>query len=286
MKIIENIKKYLVLIVYIYVLEIYIGMDCLGATTLQRTEGNNETPQHHSLQPIVEHNIFSPGRKEFASPSLESGNSTKPKVRPQIILYGITIAGDYQSASLVQIGRNLKRGERELMTVKIGESIGNYKVSKIFPEKIILETEDDSFEVFLYDPKIPKRRIEVRTESKPTTVTSTVSLSPTMAETKREAEIQKESISPSPSSIPSLPLRRPLRREGIQETKEPSGKPETQDTSLPITAPAPSPSTPSFTPSTTPLPVPLTPTPLTPPISPIPIPVPPGMGKSLPPPSQ
>jgi hypothetical protein len=54
-------------------------------------------------------NIFNPERKDFAA--IGSGMSAKPVVRPQVILYGVTIAGDYRSASVINSGRPLKKGE-------------------------------------------------------------------------------------------------------------------------------------------------------------------------------
>ena len=241
-----------------------------------------ESPPTGSFQPIVEKNIFSPERKDFPPLPAGSGTSITQKVRPQVILYGITLAGDYQSASLVNPGRNIKKGERELITVKIGERIGDYKVSKIFSDKITLESEGDHFEVLLYDPKMPKRRMDVRTETKPASVTSTVASSTAAAEVKRESGAPKESIVPSTTPAPTGPSRRPYRREGGQETKDPS---QEREAPAPVTPPI-APSTPQgSSPTATPVPVPITPTPIPLPSAPTPIPIPPGMGNPLPQPS-
>lgn len=124
---------------------------------------------------VAEKNIFTPERKEFpvivTPPSPEM---KKPVVRPKIILYGVTIAEGYQSASIVNPGRPLKKGEREITSLKVGESIGEYKIAKILPDRIVLEGTGDSFEVLLYDPKAPKQRTYVKTETKPATITSTL----------------------------------------------------------------------------------------------------------------
>ncbi|MCX8012047.1 MAG: hypothetical protein N3A64_02685, partial [Desulfobacterota bacterium] len=63
---------------------------------------NKNISQESPLQPIAGKNIFSPERKDFPFPTLPSDAKTlqKPKVRPQITLYGTTLAGDYQSASI------------------------------------------------------------------------------------------------------------------------------------------------------------------------------------------
>ena len=94
-------------------------------------------------------------------------------VRPQVILYGVTIAGDYQTASIANPGRPLRKGERETLTIKLGEKVGEYRVANISSDRITLEAEGDSFEVLLYDPRMPKKRTDVKTEAKPATVTST-----------------------------------------------------------------------------------------------------------------
>ena len=121
---------------------------------------------------LVEQNIFNPERKEF--PIFPTETIKKPLARPQVVLFGVTIAGDYQSASIVQIGRSLRKGEREMLTLKVGERIGEYKLASILPDRITLEAEGDTFEVLLYDTAKPKTRTAVKTESKPVSITSTL----------------------------------------------------------------------------------------------------------------
>jgi hypothetical protein len=118
---------------------------------------------------IAEKNVFSPERKDFPVPA---GNGGKQLVRPQVILYGVTMAGDYQAASVANPGRSLQKGERETFTVKVGERIGEYKLAKILSDRITLEAGGDTFEVLLYDPSLAKKRSQIRTESKPATITS------------------------------------------------------------------------------------------------------------------
>jgi hypothetical protein len=121
---------------------------------------------------ISERNVFSPERKDFPTPA-GTGNGKKQVVRPQILLYGVTMAGNYQAASIASPGRPLHKGERETFTVKMGERIGEYKLVKISSDRITLEAEGDTFEVLLYDQSMAKKRTDIRTESKPATITST-----------------------------------------------------------------------------------------------------------------
>lgn len=148
---------------------------------------------------IAGKNIFSPERKDFPASASGSGISAGAMLRPKIVLYGITLSKDYQSASIVQTGRPLRKGERELITLKVGERIGEYRLAGIFPDRITLESEGDTFEVLLYDPGMPKQRKDVKTESKPASLTTAVPPS-----------------TPSPA-IPSKPTPEP-----VQKPREPA----------------------------------------------------------------
>ena len=134
-----------------------------------------ETTPGEAFNVIAEKNIFNPERKEFSSTAagMLAGMAAKPATRPQITLYGVVMAGEYQCATIVNPGRTLRKGERETKTIRVGESVGDYKLAKILPDRIVMEGGEDSFEVFLYDPRSPKRRLDVRTPTAPATVTST-----------------------------------------------------------------------------------------------------------------
>jgi len=121
-----------------------------------------ESESFQSYGMIAEKNIFSSYRKEFTSPSLALAEAPKSSIRPQVVLSGVAISDDYQSASISTPGRPLKKGERETMILKLGDRIGEYKLAKIADDRITMEAGGDSFEVLLYDPKKPKARVEVR----------------------------------------------------------------------------------------------------------------------------
>jgi hypothetical protein len=72
----------------------------------------------NSYASIFQRNIFSPERKEF---STTPDGQPKLTVRPQIILHGVTIAPDYQSASVVNPGRPFMASGTK--TVKIGDRV-------------------------------------------------------------------------------------------------------------------------------------------------------------------
>ena len=164
-----------------------------------------------SYTTISEKNIFNPERRDFTTQF--GPERKKPLVRPQIILYGVAMAGDYQSASVSNPGRPLKKGEREAMTLKIGDRIGEYKLAKILPDRIALEAMEDTFEVLLYDPNKPKQRIYAKTDTKPAAITSTLHTSPATSTTSsassqitpsQEAPKAAESVRESATRTPYL----------------------------------------------------------------------------------
>jgi hypothetical protein len=161
---------------------------------------------------ISEKNIFNPDRREF---SFATPEPSKPMARPQIILYGVTIAKDFEAASLVQPGRPLRKGEREMLTLKIGEKVGEYKLAKVLPDRITLESGEDSFEVLLYDANAPKKRAVVRTEVKPAEVKSTAPAPVAAPSPPAPVPVPKAAEAPKPGQpsrerVMEAPLPRPV----------------------------------------------------------------------------
>lgn len=160
---------------------------------------------------ISEKNIFSPERKEYLIPPVAAvAEAAKPVVRPQIVLYGVAIAEDYESATIVNSGRALQKGERETLIVKVGEQIEGYKVTKILSDRIALESNGETFEVLLND-KNAKKRMQLRTETKPvmtsnaqTTQESPSAEAPQLA-SQESAEKPKQ---PGKTRVVSLPFNK------------------------------------------------------------------------------
>jgi hypothetical protein len=191
-------------------------------------EEKKESSNDLSYTTISDRNIFNPERRDFPAQSGPEGK--KPLVRPQIILYGVTMAGDYQSASISSLGRPLKKGEREATTLKIGDRIGEYKLAKILPDRVALEAVEDTFEILLYDPNKPKQRVYAKAETKPASITTVLPGPPgssttssassqitpsqeaaTPAESTKQTTIQPQvsrSTSATPYPYPTLRSRR------------------------------------------------------------------------------
>lgn len=202
--------------------------------------GTDRGPSNMPYTGLAEKNIFSPERKEF--PIFATPEPTKkPPVRPQVVLYGVTIAGNYQSASIVQSGRALRKGEREMLTLRAGEQIGEYRLTKIMPDRIVLEGEGDSFEVLLYDPSKPKQRTVVKTEIKPATITSALPGPP--------ASPTAEPPRPGTAGTPTAPTQEVPR----PTTSSPAPGMERMVTPTPVTPPVPQAVTPGSVPTSTPI---------------------------------
>jgi len=218
-------------------------------TLNQTTSGNQKEPNSiGSYIFISEKNLFHPDRKDFPiQPLAQEGK--KPAMRPQITLYGIVITEDYQSASMAVAGRPLKKGEREIMNFKVGDTVGEYKLTKILPDRIVIEGTGDSFEVLLYDSKTAKRRGDVKTDNRPVTVTNPIVSQPRSSQIQTPTkEVPKTAPGPNPTMTEGSPTREAPQ---MPMTVEPPMKP----TPIPPSSiPAPSVGTSPMNP--TPVPVP------------------------------
>jgi len=149
----------------------------------------------HSVGWIAEKNIFSPERKAFSAPAR---TQPIPPAPPQIILYGVTISETYQSATVANPGRLLRKGERETFSLKIGDQVGGYKLTNISPDRITMEAAGSSFEVLLYDPRTAKKRSEtmLRAETSPP--------APPISSQEKTEEV-KETVKETMTALPSEP---------------------------------------------------------------------------------
>ena len=189
-----------------------------------------DTAPRQSFDVISEKNIFSPDRREFSIPA--TPGIGKPSTRPPITLYGVGIAGNYEVASIVTPGRPLHRGEREIKTIRIGESVGEYKLTKIMPDRIVLEAGEDFFEVLLDDPRSPKKRVVTKTANPPAAVTSATS---SAAATEVRPTVPPAAVAP-PSVPQPAPVPRPITPVPVPRTPRPQPEGGYQS---PATAPAP-----------------------------------------------
>ncbi len=158
-----------------------------------------------SLTVIAEKNIFHPNRKEF---DLPAAVPAKPAARPSVQLFGVLISNDLKAVSIAHPGKPLAKGERETKTMKIGDRIGDYQLTQIMADRIILEAPGDTYEVLLYDPKSPKKRVVVKTAAKPAEVTSALPLpasQPVPAGVAPRGTPVPAGVAPRGMPVPGLP---------------------------------------------------------------------------------
>ena len=131
--------------------------------------GQKEPPAPAQFKLISDKNIFSPDRKEFPIPTVTEVK--KPPVRPNLQLFGVAIGEEFHSAVINNPTRRPDKNERETITVRQGDKVGEYTVAKVLADRITLESSGDSFDVLLYDPAKQKKRPVVSKTPSPSPVT-------------------------------------------------------------------------------------------------------------------
>lgn len=169
-----------------------------GSPLLASAGAKKEPPAPAQFRPISDKNIFSPDRKEFPIPAIVEA-AKKPSVRPNISLFGVAIGEEFHSALVTNPTRRADRGERETVTVKVGDKLGEYAVGKILADRITLESSGDSFDVLLYDPSKQKKR---------PVVIPTPSPAPGPAVVPPPSPVPPRPYTP-PGGTPPVPLPRP-----------------------------------------------------------------------------
>ena len=196
--------------------------------------GKKEAAPAKGFQSISEKNLFSPDRKEF--PILGSPDGKKGSGRPNVVLYGVTLGEDYQTALITNPGRRPERGDRETMSVKVGDSVGEYQVAKISADRVTLENEADSFDVLLYDPSQPKKRPALPPPAKarpaPTPRTPTPSPGTPPRPVTPSPGVRQPSLPPPPTSpgmsqspLPPPTGRQPASRNLLRQRRTPVSPP-------------------------------------------------------------
>ena len=173
-----------------------------------------EVPPPNRYQSISEKNLFNPERKEFASSLTSDGR--KALTRPDLELFGVVVGGEYHSAIISNPDRKLGKGQRETITVKVGDRVGGYQVAKILEDRIVLEMNGDAFDLLLYDPSRPKKRPAVTPPARPapTPVTPTrPATPPSPGGPQPQPPIPSQPPVLPPAGIGQAPLPSPPGRE-------------------------------------------------------------------------
>lgn len=118
---------------------------------------------------IAEKTLFSDTRAEFIpEPEVNGpGEPSAEQTRRPVFLYGTVIAGDYRKALVKESG-----GESgEDRWVYVGDRIAGMNVQVIEKEKLLLSSDTDTLEVFLYDRTKPRAIYRPQQADTPSVVT-------------------------------------------------------------------------------------------------------------------
>ncbi len=131
-----------------------------------------KVPSENVYNLLVSKNLFDPGRQYVEVKTTEEASAIKPgpKMLKKVFLYGVIFASNSWMA-LVNDPDSKRRGRKDLLWVKVGESLGDFHVTGIEREKIVLEKDGKIYDISLYDKEKPQRRVPVESVVKPKVIT-------------------------------------------------------------------------------------------------------------------
>jgi hypothetical protein len=130
-------------------------------------------PPESSFSPFVEKNLFSPDRKEPVS-AQEAAADLKGEISElkipgkKVALYGVVLVEDFRKALITNLEKKGK--ERDVIWVREGETVGNFKVSRIEKDRVFLEENGRQYEIALYSEDKPERKTVAVPEGKPSVI--------------------------------------------------------------------------------------------------------------------
>lgn len=143
-------------------------------------------PPESDYAAVVEKNLFSQDRanlKQKESAKESGGQQVKVSLK-EIILYGVVIMDDYQAALISDLrqrqGRDRKHpprrtpkaADRRTKWVRVHDTMGDFRVTDIKKDRILLAEGAKEYEILLYDQNKQKRRVAVKKDAKPTVIST------------------------------------------------------------------------------------------------------------------
>ena len=127
---------------------------------------------------VVEKNLFSANRAEVL-PERSKSDSLKISEK-KIYLYGTVIMGENKQALITnpESGSDAAKKQSKDKWIKIGDTVGNFKVSDIAKDKIVLADGAVKHEILLYDQNKPERQKAVAQKPAAPTVVATGTTAP------------------------------------------------------------------------------------------------------------
>ena len=126
-----------------------------------------------AYETIAKNDLLNPDRVEIKPEKPQSGPEVKKLSTSvkSIALYGAIITGGYKTALVAKL--DVKPGEKKMQWIKVGDTVGSFRVMEIKSESIIVAEGDNQYEVLLYDKDKPKTATALsKKETKPTVVSA------------------------------------------------------------------------------------------------------------------
>jgi len=117
-------------------------------------------PHYKTYEVIPQKNLFASDRREKLLEKPETAPPDTPSKPPgnKLALFGIVIKGHEKKALVSNL--NKKKGDKneQHIWVTIGDKLGNYEVTGIKPEELIITQGDSAYTVRLSDRNHPEKR--------------------------------------------------------------------------------------------------------------------------------
>ncbi|MHB8908680.1 MAG: hypothetical protein ACYDAA_07355 [Syntrophales bacterium] len=149
---------------------------------------------------VADKNLFSPKRVEFIPEKVEGGPL---KISEKMIfLYGVIVTGDRKMALINNPDPGPQAGKKPARDkwVKVGDAIGNFSVTDIRKDRIILTGGASTHEILLYDKNKPARKIIIA-EKAATPVAATAGPAAAAATAAAKPDDQRSTAPPKSGGV-------------------------------------------------------------------------------------
>lgn len=159
------------------------------------TVARKHMPPEHAYDVVVQRDLFDKERKyeEEVIGKKEAEVKEAPAISINVFLYGVVLTDSSRRALMTNPDRKTRK--KKMVWVKEGDTLGDFHVSRIERERVLLKKGGKTYNISLYDKKKPRSRIpaQVKQVKKPhvTTVKSA-----------------------APKTPPSVPKQRPAPKRG------------------------------------------------------------------------
>lgn len=199
----------------------------------ERRPPDRRIPSESVYNVVAERNLFSPDRAE---PEPEVSAEPEPEVKElnlygkKVSLYGVIMAGDYQSALISNPLRKTADDSKDIW-VKAGDKIGELEVTEIRKQSILLAEADKKYEIRLYDKDKPRPQAEKIEKAEAPTVVVSESKKPEPAQKASENKAENSDAEYELVDTPFGKMKRRIRKDSKTESSEnkvenESGEPE------------------------------------------------------------